>query len=140
MTQFTTIFFFFFLWELALLINSGQWYTNVTKIRSKWYGVWKWEDVQDVFWTSYACSIYVLCLGGRFIFANVIVVLVGYFTYFKSTHVLFIWCSWWMFFSSIKGIKRLISKEMSKLLLIKLTFSKFPFSKFKKFVTRSVFG
>ena len=49
-----------------------------------------------------------------------------------------------MFFSSIKGIKRLISKGMSniylKVIIEKLTFSNFRLSKFKKFVAKSVFG
>ena len=45
-----------------------------------------------------------------------------------------------MFFNSIKEINRLLSKGMSKLLSEKLTFSKLWFSKFKKVVTRSVFG
>ena len=49
-----------------------------------------------------------------------------------------------MFFSSIKEINRLISKGMSNIYLKviekKLTFSKYLFTKFRKFVSRSVFG
>ena len=44
-----------------------------------------------------------------------------------------------MFFSSIKEINKLISKGMSNIYL-KVTFSKLRFSKFKKFVSRLVFG
>ena len=50
-----------------------------------------------------------------------------------------------MFFNSIKGINRLISKGMTNIYLKvtiekKLTFSKLRFSKFKIVVSRSVFG
>ena len=49
-----------------------------------------------------------------------------------------------MFFSSIKGINRLITKGMSNI-NVKVTieenlFSKFRFFKFKKIVWKSVFG
>ena len=48
-----------------------------------------------------------------------------------------------MFFSSIKKINRLISKEVSnvylKVTIEKVTYSKLRFSKFKKFVSRSIF-
>ena len=40
----------------------------------------------------------------------------------------FIWCFYWMFFSSIKGINRLISKEMSPIYL-KITIRKNDFLK-----------
>ena len=50
-----------------------------------------------------------------------------------------------MFFSSVKGKNRLISKGMSNIYFKvtieeKLTFSKLRISKFKKFISESVFG
>ena len=50
-----------------------------------------------------------------------------------------------MFFSSVKGKNRLISKGMSNIYFKvtieeKLTFSKLGISKFKKFISESVFG
>ena len=30
-----------------------------------WTDIRRWEDVEDVFWTSYVRSIYVLCLEGE---------------------------------------------------------------------------
>ena len=44
-----------------------------------------------------------------------------------------------MFFSSIQEINRLISKGMS-IIYLKVTIEKLRFSKFKRFVSRSVFG
>ena len=47
-----------------------------------------------------------------------------------------------MCFSPIKEINRLLSKDMSNIYIkvTKFMFSKLPFSKFKKFVSRSDFG
>ena len=92
----------------------------------------------------------------RFIFANVIRcsrlwLWVGYFIYFKFNTCVLLWI-FLMFFNLIKEINRLrkkinrlLSKRNVKYLLKsyyweKLTFSNLRFSKFKKFVTRSVFG
>ena len=60
---------------------------------------------------------------------------VGYFIFFRFTLRSFNGCLSWMF-NSVKDVKYLLTSYYWE----KLTFSKLRFSKFKKLVTRSVFG
>ena len=62
----------------------------------------------------------------------------------RFINVKFTLASSWVFLRSVKEIKRSISKGIKNVplnsrYLEKLTFSKLPFSKFEKFISRSVF-